>query len=88
LAIGKSGQNVRLAAKLTGWNVDIDGADDAGIEATAEEVEEKPKPKKAGDLEDALIAASTDEVEKEEAAEEAEDKPVVETEAESNDEAK
>ena len=30
LAIGKSGQNVRLAAKLTGWNVDIDGADDAG----------------------------------------------------------
>ena len=88
LAIGKSGQNVRLAAKLTGWNVDIDGADDAGIEATAEEVGEKPKPKKAGDLEDALIAASTDEVEKEEAAEEAEDKPVVETEAESNDEAK
>jgi N utilization substance protein A len=58
LAIGKSGQNVRLAAKLTGWNVDIDGADDAGIEATAEEVAEKPKPKHAGDLEDALIAAS------------------------------
>lgn len=81
LAIGKSGQNVRLAAKLTGWNVDIDGADDAGIEATAEEVEEKPKPKKAGDLEDALIAASTDEVEKEEAQEEAEDKPVVDSEA-------
>ncbi len=81
LAIGKSGQNVRLAAKLTGWNVDIDGADDAGIEATAEEVEDKPKPKKTGDLEDALIAASTDEVEKEELAEEAEDKPVTETEA-------
>jgi N utilization substance protein A len=81
LAIGKSGQNVRLAAKLTGWNVDIDGADDAGIEATAEEVEDKPKPKKTGDLEDALIAASTDEVEKEESAEEAEDKPVTETEA-------
>ncbi len=88
LAIGKSGQNVRLAAKLTGWNVDIDGADDAGIEATAEEVEDKPKPKKTGDLEDALIAASADEVEKEEAAEEAEDKPAVETEAKSNDEAK
>lgn len=84
LAIGKSGQNVRLAAKLTGWNVDIDGADDAGIEATAEEVEEKPKPKKTGDLEDALIAASTDEVEKEEAQEEAEDKPS----AEASDEAK
>jgi N utilization substance protein A len=80
LAIGKSGQNVRLAAKLTGWNVDIDGADDAGIEATAEEVEEKPKPKKAGDLEDALIAASSEEVEKEEAAEEAEDKPLEQAE--------
>ena len=23
LAIGKSGQNVRLAAKLTGWKIDI-----------------------------------------------------------------
>jgi transcription antitermination factor NusA-like protein len=23
LAIGKQGQNVRLAAKLTGWNIDI-----------------------------------------------------------------
>ncbi len=88
LAIGKSGQNVRLAAKLTGWNVDIDGADDAGIEATAEEVEEKPKPKKTGDLEDALIAASTDEVEIEEKAEEAEDKPAAEDEAENSEETK
>lgn len=25
LAIGKEGQNVRLAAKLTGWNIDIEG---------------------------------------------------------------
>lgn len=33
LAIGKSGQNVRLAAKLTGWKVDIEGA---GIAATEE----------------------------------------------------
>lgn len=27
LAIGKGGQNVRLAAKLTGWRIDINGAD-------------------------------------------------------------
>jgi N utilization substance protein A len=27
LAIGKGGQNVRLAAKLTGWKVDIEGAE-------------------------------------------------------------
>lgn len=54
LAIGKKGQNVRLAAKLTGWNVDIAGADDAGIErsqAAAAPVETK----KAVDLEDAII---------------------------------
>lgn len=58
LAIGKSGQNVRLAAKLTGWNVDIDGTDDAGIESTAKEVETTPKPKRTSDIEDAIIAAS------------------------------
>ncbi|OGY25051.1 MAG: transcription termination factor NusA [Candidatus Woykebacteria bacterium RBG_13_40_7b] len=28
LAIGKEGQNVRLAAKLTGWKIDIKGAED------------------------------------------------------------
>lgn len=61
LAIGKSGQNVRLAAKLTGWNVDIDGADDSGIEQAAKEVEEQvAKPKRTTDLENALIAASSD----------------------------
>ena len=27
LAIGKNGQNVRLAVKLTGWKIDIEGAD-------------------------------------------------------------
>ena len=81
LAIGKSGQNVRLAAKLTGWNVDIDGADDSGIEEAAKEVETPAKPKRTADLEDALIAASSSEdskesevVEKEENLEDTEDK--------------
>ena len=85
LAIGKSGQNVRLAAKLTGWNVDIDGADDAGIEEAAKEVETPAKPKRTADLEDALIAASSEDtakdkaeesetVEKEEKLEDTEDK--------------
>lgn len=44
LAIGRQGQNVRLAAKLTGWNVDIQGGDEAGVEAAAKmirPVEEK-----------------------------------------------
>src|SRR5699024_6205426 len=37
LAIGKEGQNARLAARLTGWRIDIrsdgDGAEDEGMEA-------------------------------------------------------
>jgi N utilization substance protein A len=40
LAIGKSGQNVRLAARLTGWKIDIGGvkvAAEEGAEAPTEE---------------------------------------------------
>lgn len=43
LAIGKDGQNVRLAAKLTGWKIDIRSAE----QAEAEEKREKPKKEKA-----------------------------------------
>lgn len=39
LAIGKEGQNVRLAAKLTGWKIDIKG------KSEKIEIEEKPKKK-------------------------------------------
>lgn len=60
LAIGKSGQNVRLAAKLTGWNVDIDGADESGIEEAADAVQDEPKSIKTKDLEDSLISAATE----------------------------
>ncbi|OGC58977.1 transcription termination factor NusA [candidate division WWE3 bacterium RIFCSPLOWO2_01_FULL_42_11] len=50
LAIGKGGQNVRLAAKLTGWKIDIKGAemltDPAPTDVPEEEGEtEKPKKK-------------------------------------------
>lgn len=47
LAIGKDGQNVRLAAKLTGWKVDIKGAEKAteSKEKTKKEDEEKPGAK-------------------------------------------
>lgn len=31
LAIGKDGQNVRLAAKLTGWKIDISGGDETSV---------------------------------------------------------
>lgn len=56
LAIGKSGQNVRLAAKLTNWKIDIKGPDQKPVviegEEVAEEAEEiveevkKPKARK------------------------------------------
>ncbi|MEI7818930.1 MAG: transcription termination/antitermination protein NusA, partial [bacterium] len=60
LAIGRAGQNVRLAAKLTDWNIDIDGSDDAGIEETAEMVADKPIIKKPADIEDELIAETNE----------------------------
>lgn len=55
LAIGKQGQNVRLAAKLTGWNIDIVSADESRVEATAD----ASVPKRPGrpDLEGSLIDA-------------------------------
>lgn len=37
LAIGKRGQNARLAAKLTGWKIDIKSASDAAEEGIIEE---------------------------------------------------
>src|SRR3989344_4792880 len=51
LAIGKAGQNVRLAARLTGWKIDIvgqdlsgsDSSDDQGVEPTTESAGEKPE---------------------------------------------
>lgn len=45
LAIGKRGQNVRLAAKLTGWKIDVAGGAKPEVteEATSEEAEEEAK---------------------------------------------
>lgn len=53
VAIGKNGQNVRLASKLTGWQIDIVGAGNQ-----PEAAESKPKkPASKADLEAALIGA-------------------------------
>ncbi len=46
LAIGKSGQNVRLAAKLVGWKIDIAGRDGATTD-TGEEEEGETKEKES-----------------------------------------
>ena len=45
LAIGKEGQNVRLAAQLTGWKIDVRSGEEAGDEKEEEEKKEK-KPEK------------------------------------------
>ena len=54
LAIGKAGQNVRLAAKLTGWKIDIEGAEkvlteeEMAAEAEASAIKAEPeKPARA-----------------------------------------
>ena len=44
LAIGRDGQNVRLAAKLTGWKIDVRTPESEGVEV--EEKEEKKEEKK------------------------------------------
>lgn len=62
LAIGKEGQNVRLAAKLTGWKIDIkqvnkDGkAVDVKLEGKGKEKKSSRKAKKTVKTENELIA--------------------------------
>ena len=43
LAIGRDGQNVRLAAKLTGWKIDIEGSEKLLEKETEEEAETDKK---------------------------------------------
>ncbi len=53
LAIGKGGQNVRLAARLTGWKIDVkaEGAKEAvKIEEEEEESEEKAKTESKAEI--------------------------------------
>ena len=46
LAIGKKGQNVRLAAKLTGWKIDILSAKGEVVDVEAEEEAKNPEAEK------------------------------------------
>jgi len=61
IAIGKSGQNVRLASKLTGFEIDIEpdkGTEVAkGAEENVVELSAKPKLKRKSDLENSLLEA-------------------------------
>jgi N utilization substance protein A len=64
LAIGKKGQNVRLAAKLTGWKIDIKSETRAAEAAMEEFSAEKSEVKAAGDS----TSAAVEENEREEPA--------------------
>ena len=64
LAIGKEGQNARLAAKLTGWRIDIKSASIAEAEKVAEPQKE-PEAAAAEEIEAELIEMEAEAVEEE-----------------------
>jgi len=66
LAIGKSGQNVRLAAKLTGWKIDIEGSEKVSGEEKESQVLEgdQEEPAKKEESQKTLL---TEDSEKEDA---------------------
>jgi len=70
LAIGKRGQNVRLATKLTGWEIDItsrerlEGGDEAEVAeaSAASEVVETPEAEPAHEAAEAVAATEANDV--------------------------
>ncbi len=86
LAIGKEGQNARLAAKLTGWRIDIKSASAAELEkikepkaveakeVTAEELIETLEKEAAGELPEELLKGIEPELIEKPAETEAEEK--------------
>src|SRR5690606_13087727 len=61
LAIGKSGQNVRLAAKLTGYSIDLSPSEsisdlDAAMQAAASRLTDEAPPERAHSAFDALFS--------------------------------
>jgi N utilization substance protein A len=57
IAIGKGGQNVRLASKLTGYEIDIEADKSSTEVATTVDMVQKPKLKKKSELENNLLEA-------------------------------
>ena len=67
LAIGKKGQNVRLAAKLTGWRIDIKSEEEkrkeveaefGAIEAASAEADAVPVEGDAAPADEAIVEAA------------------------------
>ncbi|MFH0791835.1 MAG: transcription termination factor NusA [bacterium] len=68
LAIGKDGQNVRLAAKLTGWKIDVRSPEDPIIEGYDDEEEpEEEKPIEETEEKAPVLRSLGEEVESEKA---------------------
>jgi N utilization substance protein A len=72
LAIGKEGQNVRLAVKLTGWRIDIKSET-----SFIEEEKSKPEPEPEALVEEELIEPAAEEILEEEVSEEPEEEVAV-----------
>ena len=62
LAIGRRGQNARLAAKLTGWKIDIKSESEAGTQFKEEIAAELFNPQPSESVDSPQIAASDGEV--------------------------
>jgi len=68
LAIGRGGQNVRLAAKLTGWKIDIKGSDggytspEEILEETFEEISEEEQNISTDELNTLETVSATEEI--------------------------
>ncbi len=63
LAIGKGGQNVRLAARLTGWKIDIEGAgDEKRDEGSVSSI--KGEEEKAGEAREEVVKEVEEEIDK------------------------
>jgi transcription termination/antitermination protein NusA len=71
LAIGKNGQNVRLAARLTGWKIDIYENKESGIKISSEEAGETEEMKETLEAEDAQEIKETEEAQESQEPEEA-----------------
>ena len=80
LAIGKEGQNARLAAKLTGWRIDIKSESEIAREARAARGEAEPA-EEAEPVEEAKAVVEVEPVEEAKAVEEAEPAEEAETKA-------
>ena len=78
LAIGKSGQNVRLAAKLTGWKIDIKTAEGEDVAAADSDGVDIQEPEAAEAADEPAAEATMEAAQQEEVADEAPEKPVSE----------